>query len=59
MAMVLDRRSLFIGLEMLHPRTDDKVTPRVVVHHPVVEISMAKTLLRCSIKLHHVQVIDY
>jgi hypothetical protein len=56
MAMVLDCPSQSIGLETFHPRTDRKVTTSVAVHHPVRELPMAETLLRCSIKLHHVQV---
>jgi hypothetical protein len=40
-AMVFDRPSQSIVLETLHPITDEQVTPRVAVHHPVGELPMA------------------
>jgi hypothetical protein len=57
-AMILDCPSQSIGLETLHPRTDKQVTPSVAVHHPVGELPRAEVLMRCSIKLYHVQVND-
>jgi hypothetical protein len=44
-AMVFDRSSQSIGLETLHPRTDEQGTPSVAVDHPVGELPRAETLL--------------
>jgi hypothetical protein len=42
----------------VHPRIDENVTPSVAMHHPVGDLPMTATILRCSIKLYHVQVND-
>jgi hypothetical protein len=44
-AMMFDRPSQSIGLESLHPRTDEQVIPSVAMLHPVGELPMAETLL--------------
>jgi len=37
-------------LEMLHPKTDEHMTPSVEVHRLVAKLSTAETLLRCNVK---------
>ena len=44
-----DHLSQSTCLEMLHPKTDDRVNPIVEVHHLVWKLSAAETLMRCNI----------
>jgi len=50
-ARVSDHLSQSACLELLHPKTDEHLNPRVEVHHLVGKLSTAETLLRCNVKV--------
>lgn len=54
-AIVLDHPSQPIGLESLVSRIDE-LNLSAVVYHLVRKLIMAKSLLRCNVKLQHAQV---
>jgi hypothetical protein len=43
--MMLDRPSQSIGLKILHPRTDEKISSNVALRPSVEQLLMAETLL--------------